>query len=576
MSTLDPSSENTAPKPVPSWPARVRTAVLPVLWLLPIAALAWVGWHHWQVAQREVWRGEVPLAFDPQRPDALIESESLKELPRDLLRIPLLRDLLSEDLVFYYEGNADRLGVTGALRRIAYEHRLEFGDQLVSELLDQPAQLALWRSQDGRLDHALLSLRRGALASALELLAPVAQRDAQLQQVTNLEIDGQRVPVYRLRFGWQRALLFAGHGERLRVLVSPRLVTAHGALDEAFTLLSAALEQDEKALPARFALNPSSARHRLVLSADYLALGYGRLLPQLAGLRFELRGSQWQSFVALNEVAPAELDFDALWQAAPIGAAACAAVPVSATTLQSLLRAFERREALPEALVARLGGPAALCWYPNSRLLSPLLISRLQPAEQAAERGADTRANGLDAALAAAFDAYIGNPEREAGGGRWPVRMIEGSAGPRWQRAVASNFGLLARTEAGDGEPKDSPAFFRVALARHGEHLLFSLDARLVEQAQATLERRYPPLAEQLPRGPVPLYLAPAALAQLAEQEALAGLPMELQPVFHNAAQAHLLPRLQAAAAHAPLALRLDEARADTAWSWQAVRWEAL
>lgn len=568
----DPATPRVEPTSPSGWPTRLRQAVLPILWLLPIAALGWVGWHHWQVAQREVWRGETPLAFDPQRPDALIESESLAALPRDLLRVPLLRDLLSEDFVFYYESNAERLGVVGALRRIAYEHTLELGDHVVAELLDQPAQLALWRSQDGRLDHALLSLRRGALSSALELLAPVAQSDAQLSQVTNLEIDGQRVPVYRLRFGWQRALLFAGHGERLRVLVSPRLVSAHGELDEAYAILSAALAQDELALPARFALNPSSARHRLVLSADYLALGYGRLLPQLAGLRFELRGGQWQSFVALNEVSASELDFDGLWQAAPMGAAACAAVPVSAEALQSLLRAFERREALPEALVSRLGGPAALCWYPNSRLLSPLLISRLTPAAQ----GSASDPAALDAALAQAFATYIGNPEREAGDARWPVRETREAGGSRWQRAVASNFGIVPREEAGEGEPKDSPAFLRVALARQGEHLLFSLDARLVEQAQATLERRYPPLSEQLPRGPVPLYLAPAPLAQLAEQEALIGLPMELQPIFHNAAQAHLLPKLKAAAGHAPLALRLDEDHAGSAWSWQPVRWESL
>lgn len=575
MSNPEPAPSGAVPTSPSGWPARLRRAVLPLLWLLPIAALGWVGWHHWQVAQREVWRGDAPLAFDPQRPDALIESESLAALPRDLLRVPLLRDLLSEDLVFYYEGNADRLGVVGALRRIAYEHTLELGDHLVAELLDQPSQLALWRSPDGRLDHALLSLRRGALARALELLVPVAQNDAQLAQVTNLEIEGQRVPVYRLRFGWQRALLFAGHGERLRVLVSPRLVTAQGELDAAYAILSAALAQDEAALPARFALNPSSARHRLVLTADYLAFGYGRLLPQLAGLRFENRGSQWQSFVALNEVDAAELDFDALWKAAPIGAAACAAVPISAEALQALLRAFERREALPEALVGRLGGPAAACWYPDSRLLSPLLISRLQAPSAGAATGPGDPA-ALDAALSVAFQTYIGNPEREADGQRWPVRETREAGGPRWQRAVASNFGLLPRSEAGEGEPKDSPAFFRVALARHGEHLLFSLDARLVEQAQATLERRYPPLAERLPRGPVPLYLAPAALAQLAEQEALAGLPIELQPVFHNAAQAHLLPKLKAAAGHAPLALRLDEARAETAWSWQAVRWEQM
>ncbi len=79
---------------------------------------------------------------DLKRPDALIESASLSQLPKAVLEVPLLRDVLTEDFVFYYENNADRLGLTGTLRRIVYEHDLTLKDSVIEELLDQPAQVA--------------------------------------------------------------------------------------------------------------------------------------------------------------------------------------------------------------------------------------------------------------------------------------------------------------------------------------------------------------------------------------------------------------------------------------------------
>ena len=120
------------------------------------------------------------LQLDLSRPDALIESTSLAQLPRDLLKVPMLQDVLSEDFVFYYQVNADRLGLLGSLRRIVYEHDLELRDSLIQELLDQPAQIALWRGRDGKLAHALLRLKRGALAQTLQPLAQVAASDKHL------------------------------------------------------------------------------------------------------------------------------------------------------------------------------------------------------------------------------------------------------------------------------------------------------------------------------------------------------------------------------------------------------------
>ncbi len=83
-------------------------------------------------------------------PDLFLDSDSLSQLPKDLLTIPFLHDVLSEDFVFYYQNHADRLGIEGSIRRIVYEHDLTLKDKLFSSLLDQPAQAAVARWHETR------------------------------------------------------------------------------------------------------------------------------------------------------------------------------------------------------------------------------------------------------------------------------------------------------------------------------------------------------------------------------------------------------------------------------------------
>ncbi|PAU11286.1 DUF2138 family protein, partial [Escherichia coli] len=76
------------------------------------------------------------LQIDLNEPDLFLDSDSLSQLPKDLLTIPFLHDVLSEDSVFYYQNHADRLGIEGSIRRIVYEHDLTLKDKLFSPLLD--------------------------------------------------------------------------------------------------------------------------------------------------------------------------------------------------------------------------------------------------------------------------------------------------------------------------------------------------------------------------------------------------------------------------------------------------------
>lgn len=73
-----------------------------------------------------------------------------------------------------------------------------------------------------------------------------------------------------------------------------------------------------------------------------------------------------------------------------------------------------------------------------------------------------------------------------------------------------------------------------------------------------TLDKRFPPLAEVLPGDAlVPAYLAPDSLAALLERETLDSLPEDIEPVFRNAAQAKLLPKLRSLSGHGKYALSL-------------------
>ena len=71
----------------------------------------------------------------------MIASAKLSQLPRDLLRAPVLRDVLTEDIVSYYEQHEDRLGLAGSVRRIAWEHKLDWTDKLLASDIWEPVNI---------------------------------------------------------------------------------------------------------------------------------------------------------------------------------------------------------------------------------------------------------------------------------------------------------------------------------------------------------------------------------------------------------------------------------------------------
>jgi len=509
------------------------------------------------------------------RPDGLIEAHSLSQLPKDLLAVPFLKATLTEDFVFYYEAHADRLGLIGSLRRIIYEHDLKLQDSLIEQLFDQPADVALWRGADGRLKDFLLVMDRGGLAKVLEPLAKVALDDTQLSKLGDLKVSGDEVALYQLSYNASKSLVFASHGDKLVVLSNPTKLydQGHGPTDERGMVSTQALEAllaGEKLFPEAFGLTAKApeVKQRISVNASVLAMGYQRFIPNFAGLRFDMDDKGWHSFLAMDELEnQPDFDFRPIWQAMPMGASACVALPLAAEQQKPLLVKLGAEEKAAQAMVDHVAGAAGLCWYADSRLYTPLLVASLNEDD-----------GKLDADLGNLFGSMVGAYENNVAEHAFPVVEKQEGSTHQWQRQVSSNFGPYSAKEAQQPEAITGKAFMRVSLARHGSTLLFSLDDKLVDKALGTLDKRFPPMADVVPKDLLmPVYFGPDSMAQLMQRETLDSLPQDMEPVFYNAAQTYLIPKLRTLGGYGKYALTLPAgSEPDGHWQWLPLEWKAL
>lgn len=485
------------------------------------------------------------LSLDLAKPDGLIVTRSLSRLPRDLLRVPLLKDTLKEDFVFYYEHNEDRLSLSGSLRRIAYEHDLAWNDRILREVLDQPAEIAFWRDAKGAAEHTLIAITRDSLAQVVQETATFALKDSQLKLAGEIKVHGDKVPVLALAYGRDRNLLIASKGNRVVVLSDPgMLLTETGKIDNKAEAVVAKLLSGEAAeqrtLRQDFDLDDAALDHRVAISARFLSFGYQSFFPAVEALRFDFGNGQWSSAVRL--AAGTSLQPAASARALPARPAACAWLPVALPTTQALAGAKGAPTAVP-----RFASTGAACWYGESSLQTPLFV-----AELAADADAAT-----DQALGGIY-AWMVKGEPATGVNRKGVTL--------WQNQTPAPYGPY-----NDDKQK---TFYKPTLARKGRLVIFSPDDKLVSLALDTLERRYPSVADTMPATPGSTQLAaftPAAIAKLSRAAVFEVLE---QPALRDAAQTHLVPRLEALGKYP--AYRLVLPKANPAGGWQSVNWEVL
>ncbi|EBU7540013.1 DUF2138 domain-containing protein [Salmonella enterica subsp. salamae serovar Sofia] len=514
------------------------------------------------------WVPHNNLQVDVTRPDVLIESRSLSQLPSDILTLPFLKNTLTEDFVFYYQNNADRLGIAGSLQRIIFEHQLTLKDSLINELLDQPAQIALWRDGKGKLNHFIMVIHRGGLAKMLEPLAHVVVDDSQLSKASpeTIRIGDRELPLYKLRYNGQKTLLFASEGDNIVLLSSDDFLFNAQQQAADTTALVNDLLHERRPWDESFAMaqdTDSPPQQRIMLRSSYLAMGYQRFIPAFAGLRLDKNPQGWRSYLELNDrdgSEEASLDFTPVWQAMPSGAGLCVALPLSRRMPAFMLRQSGATPEMAQQIGEQFSGTAGLCWYPQSRLYTPLLVAQLTQTPDASWDDAATL-----------FSRFIGQPAL-------PIDTVNHDDVHLWQREIRSRYAPYPASQSRHQDAPDQGRFFRASLAHYQQTVMFSLDDALVENATRTLKKNFPPMSDILPAGQkTALYLSPAKLADIFKQETYSSLPQEMEPIFYNAAQTLLYPRLTALAKEPAYAVALEKnCEFGSAPHWITLQWLPL
>jgi uncharacterized protein YfaA (DUF2138 family) len=495
-------------------------------------------------------------------PDALIRTYSLSRLPVDLLRVPLAKDVLTEDFVDYYENHESRLSLLGTVRRIAYEHKLEWTDKLVESVFDEPAEVALWRDGGGRLQYFAVAMTRNVLAQAIQTVLP-ALSDVQVRSAGKLR--GTQADILLLEYGTRYQLLLVSQGDRVVALSDPGMLLAAETdddgvplqRDEAVKLVQSLINDaaEVSGLAQRFGLQglPENS-HEIVFAAPVFAFGYNAFAPDLQALKlsFDAEGN-WQSAARVAETATWA---ESLWSALPHAPSLCATLPVDWSELAVPLDSLKVGENMVAAdFAARFEGAAAVCWYQNSRLYTPLFAARLQAAPDAVA----AKEFFTLATMATKAEDFDDSFDSNTGIGAW-------------RGEVESRFGR------GEGRNPDKRKLLP-ALALHGNLVFFSPDATLVDSALDVAAKRYPALADSFAptdsAADTFAFIDPAALSGLLKKEIFTALPRDEEALFRNAADVYLTPRLNALARYPAQRIRLDAAPTATGNGWRPLVWEA-
>lgn len=364
---------------------RRRRLVLPLLIATPaVAAGLWFG----NVFSTSSISGQNTLV-ELSRPDAWIHSQNLSQLPRDLLTVPLIKDVLTEDFLYFYDTDEDWLSLKGSMRRISFEHELNWQDTLVQSMAQSPADIYLWRDSSSALRYWAIGVERKGLTSVVQQLAQIKlNADKQLSQIGSVKVDGDEVPVLQMKLSPRRTMALAAHGDRL-ALVSDVAMLSNGEgklSNTAGQLLEKMLADDEgerrEIANDLVTTNQEKTTQSIALSHRFFAQGYGAVMPHVQALRFDYDGSAWRSQAYLAESTSAP---DAqIWQQVPSNAAWCVATTIDWSQVQKSLEVADLLKDKPN-LSTVFKPTGAACWYADesSSVTKPLLVGLLnEPSDK--------------------------------------------------------------------------------------------------------------------------------------------------------------------------------------------------
>lgn len=568
---MDPkSSTPTAPKPSRLWLFLGVGAL--VLLGGAFAVSQGVFGRFWERTAKPVAFRESPT-IDLLAPDALIESAHLSQLPKDIIKAPFLADLLSDDFVFYYEHHAEKLAIIGTLRRLAFERNLTLSEQLIAQILDAPAQVALWKTGDGKLTYSLARLDLGLAAPLGQMLAnfisaatQIAQADTQLTSAGSLKTDKDTIEFFNLKYLTNRNLVFAFARGSLVVASQAELIKDEsGQFRPEAQKIIGQLFNNEQPFKQHFNLTESigeKTQARISLDAHFFTLGYQDYLPALTALRFDLQAGQWNSFLALNNGDHAQTFDTSLWANAPADASLCAFMPVNPAALGAVVTAQQQNPKVLDDFTGR----SFICWFANAPMAKPLIGAELKSLQSFTD---------FDTGISALFDKAIRDnklPKQSAedNSSEQNAPTSKNSSGSATPIYAPSTLQVSDIKEGKQWQKSDTEGKVLATLARRNAFLVFSLHEPLIQHGLDTLAKQYPALGDKLPgKDAVALYLAPRAMTTL--------LQNEIRQTGSDTTLGPLLPKLEALGKKPAVVAQFDASgKASSPMSWYPLNWNTL
>ena len=516
-----------------------------------IATVAIGGWRFAQNRMGSLSQVDA-IHIDMAKPDVVIQSDSLNQLPSKLLTIPVIKDILTQEVVFYYQEAPAKQSLQGALQRLAFDHNLRFEDRIIDKMLARKGDVYVWKGHTNKPDHWLFVGNSNAFSTVSEVLAKVALDDSQLTQVDTLKVDGDKIPLYALTYQGKTGL-FAATSERVMFLSDAGMLMDLKSMPAKALQLEAKIDTDtdgiEKVtpLPMPKAEKPegklmseradmvakllskrpenqqtinqglglskaTQSQHSVYFSAAMLTLSYQDFMGGFQGSRFEFDGSTWQQAIALKPSLLPNHEWNGkdLFAHMPHNAAFCANAPIEWNSLNT--QAKKLPTATDALSLAQFNNPVLACWYAGSPAAAPLFVTKLPKTEQ---REAQL------AALQQVFSDAIGAKEYTHKQ-RFEVSRKEIQGAVVNERIVSARYGSHDSNDLPAATAKELSAtrYFPVRYAVSGDYVWFSPNGDLVNQAVAVSQQQAPALAEQMQQQhPALLWINGAELAKWMQQQ---------------------------------------------------------
>ena len=507
----------------------------------------------------------------PFKPDIVIITKNFSDLPKNIVNHSFLSKVITKETMFYYEDDPQYLGLLGTIRRLSYEHNVDFKDNVLKYILSMPAEIALWKGSNGKIEKFLFvsdeeSINKKILAFYLKL-----KQFSSDQKIQTFSYNGDIG--YYLNISNQKLAIWNSNNKLYITNLHPKYFPDKNE-EELKKIISKLFKNDTgKGFYKRLYNIATHNKHSIILSPDFLTFGYNYFTPSLKAIRLDFNNKKWGIQSLLEKSKQYEGASTAeLWKAFPKSTAMCAGLPINTSRVSGIVQKYKeltikrleeengeeekstvneeveennKEELENKPIIAKksidiekelitdqeikdlVKSVVAACWYEQSTIYTPVFITKVVNATSKKNK------------IKFLFDKFIGGLEK-----RYDYREVieETRDGITvLSRVISSKYGIK---ESGSTNLKGLrfKKFFNAKLAFSNDFIIFSPDGELVDLVISTLNKKNPSVHDELKIKDknISYLLSPYGLSQLLNKYMKEALPSGQESVFRTAIESHL------------------------------------